>query len=65
MAKVDKDVKVRVDALTDEQLDRKVDHLRQTIPALNTELDYAARVQKDRRRASLQAKIDEAKRTSR
>lgn len=62
MAKVDSGLKARFDALTDEQLDRKVQELKQTIPDLNAQLDYAARMQRDRRAAALRKAIDDARR---
>lgn len=65
MSKVSKEIKLRIDQLNDEQLDRKVDHLRKVIPELNEELDYAARIQRDRRKAAQKAALEEALRHSR
>lgn len=62
MSKASKEVKARIDALTDEQLERKVDNLRADIPKLQEELDYASRALRDRRKAALQRGIDEARR---
>lgn len=55
MSKVDKEVRARIDQLSDEQLDRKVKGLRETIATLNVELDYAARSLRDRRAAAFKA----------
>lgn len=40
---------------------RKVDNLRTDIPKLQEELDYATRTLRDRRKAALQRRIDEAR----
>lgn len=61
MAKASKEVRARIDALTDDQLVRKVDNLRTDIPKLQEELDYATRTLRDRRKAALQRRIDEAR----
>lgn len=61
MSKASKEIKARIDALTDEQLERKVDNLRSTIPDLQEELDYASRALRDRRKAALQRKINDAR----
>jgi len=61
VSKASKEIKARIDALTDEQLERKVDNLRSTIPDLQEELDYAARTLRDRRKAALQKKINDAR----
>lgn len=53
MPRVDKEIKARVDALNDEQLERKVKDLRGTITLLNEEVDYAARTLRDRRNRAL------------
>jgi hypothetical protein len=61
VSKASKEIKARIDALTDEQLERKVDNLRSTIPDLQEELDYASRALRDRRKAALQRKINDAR----
>lgn len=61
MSKVSKEVKVRIDSFSDEQVERKVEHLRKTIPELQEELDYASRSLRDRRKLALQKKVDEAR----
>lgn len=58
---MDKALKAKFDALNDEQLARKVDELKQTIPALNEQLDYAARMLRDRRAAAAKKAIDDAR----
>lgn len=65
MSKVDHDTKARIDAFTDEQLAKKVDQLKHIIPQLNAELDYAARVQRDRRHAAARKALDDARRSQR
>lgn len=62
MAKIDKDLKARFDALTDEQLERKVDELKQTIPDLNEQLDYTNRMLKVRRKDAIKKAIDDSRR---
>lgn len=59
--KASKEVRARIDALTDEQLARKVDNLRADIPKLQEELDYATRALRERRKTALQRKIDESR----
>lgn len=61
MSKASKEVRARIDALTDEQLARKVDNLRADIPKLQEELDYAARTLRDRRKNALQRSINETR----
>lgn len=62
---MDKALKARFDALNDDQLARKVVELKQTIPQLNEQLDYASRMLRDRRAAAAKKAIDDArKRTS-
>ena len=53
MSRASKEIRRRIDQLTDEQLERKVKDLRETIPALQEELDYAARMLRDRRNRRL------------
>lgn len=65
MSKVDHETKARIDAFTDEQLERKVDQLKHTIPQLNAELDYAARLQRDRRHAAARKVLEDARRADR
>ena len=65
MAKVDHDTKARIDAFTDEQLDKKVDHLKHTIPQLNAELDYMVKVQRDRRHKAAKKALDDARKANR
>lgn len=64
MAKIDKDLKIKIDALTDEQLERKVEELKQTIPDLNVQLDYTARLLRDRRQIAYKKAIDDVRRSS-
>lgn len=61
MAKLESALKAKFDALTDEQLGRKVDELKQTIPHLNEQLDYAARMLRDRRAAAARKALDNAR----
>lgn len=61
MAKLDNTLKAKFDALNDEQLARKVDELKQTIPNLNEQLDYAARMLRDRRAAAARKALDDAR----
>lgn len=61
MAKIDKAVQARLAGFTDEQLDRKVQELKQTIPELNAQLDFAVRLQRDRRAAALRKAVDDAR----
>lgn len=61
MSKASKEIKARIDALTDEQVERKVDNLRATIPQLQEELDYASRALRERRKAALRRSIDETR----
>lgn len=61
MAKVSKEIRSRIDSLDEEQLERKVTHLRETIPQLQEELEYASRLWRDKRKAALQRKIDDSK----
>lgn len=61
MSKASKEIKARIDALTDEQLERKVNNLRSDIPKLQEELDYASRTLRDRRKAALRKKINDAR----
>lgn len=61
MAKLDNTLKAKFDALNDEQLARKVDELKQTIPSLNEQLDYAARMLRDRRAAAARKAVDDAR----
>lgn len=58
---MDKVLKSRFDSLDDEQLARKVAELKQTIPALNEQLDYANRMLRDRRAAAAKKAIDDAR----
>lgn len=58
--KIDKELKAKLDALTDEQVDRKVAELRTVIPDLNLQLDYLARSQRDRRHAAARKALDQA-----
>ncbi len=53
MPRIDKDVKARVDVLSVDQLERKVKDLRETITLLNEEVDYAARILRDKRNRAL------------
>lgn len=62
MAKIDKDLKAKFDSLNDAQLERKVDELKQTIPDLNAQLDYSARLLRERRHAAAKRAIDDARR---
>lgn len=61
---MDKALKARFDTLDDEQLARKVAELKQTIPALNEQLDYANRMLRDRRAAAAKKAIDDARKRS-
>lgn len=61
MAKLDKALKAKFDSLNDEQLARKVDELKQTIPELNEQLDYAARMLRDRRAIAATKLIEDAR----
>lgn len=61
MSKASKEIKARIDALTDDQVERKVENLRATIPQLQEELDYASRTLRDRRKAALQRKVNETR----
>lgn len=61
MAKLDNTLKAKFDALNDEQLARKVDELKQTIPQLNEQLDYAARMLRDRVAAARRKALDDAR----
>lgn len=62
MAKIDKDLKAKLDSLNDEQVDRKVAELRVTIPDLNAQLDYLSRSQRDRRHAAAKKALDVSRR---
>lgn len=61
MAKLDKALKAKLDSLNDEQLARKVEELKQTIPQLNEQLDYACRMQRDRRAVEAKKALDDAR----
>lgn len=61
MAKIDKELKAKLDVLTDDQLERKVNELKQTIPDLNIQLDYTARLLRDRRHAAARKALDDAR----
>jgi hypothetical protein len=63
MAKLDKTLAVVIDSLTDEQLERKVTELKDTIPQLNLQLDHASMRLKERRAAAMKKKVDDARRT--
>lgn len=64
MAKLDKDLKIRFDLLSDEQLERKVAELKQTIPDLMEQLDYTSRMLKVRRRDAIKKAIDDSRRST-
>lgn len=63
MPKLDKTLQAVLDNLTDEQLDRKVTELRQTIPQLNMQLDYAATRLRERRHIAAKKALDDARRS--
>lgn len=60
MSKIDKVLKAKFDALTQDQLDRKVVELKHTIPELNAQLDYAVAVQRARRHAAARKAVDDS-----
>lgn len=60
--KLDKALKAKLDSLNDDQLSRKVDELKQTIPELNEQLDYSARMLRDRRNIAARKALDDARR---
>lgn len=62
MARLDKALQIRFDLLNDDQLERKVDELKQTIPQLMEQLDYTSRMLKVRRRDAIKKAIDDARR---
>lgn len=64
MSKLDKALQVVFDNLTDDQLDRKVTELRQTIPQLNMQLDYAASRLRERRHAAAKKALDDSRRST-
>lgn len=61
MAKLEKDLKAKLEALNNDQLERKVDELRQTIPQLNEQLDFASRMLRDRRAAETKRILEDAR----
>lgn len=63
MAKLSKELKIRFDLLNDEQLERKVDELKQTIPELMEQLDYTNRMLKVRRKDAIKKAIDDSRRS--
>lgn len=64
MAKLDKGLQAKFEALNDEQLERKVAELKQTIPHLNEQLDFASRMLRDRRAAALKKATEDARKRS-
>lgn len=62
MAKLDKVLAATIDHLTDEQLERKVSELRETIPHLNLQLDHAYMRLRERRVAATKKQLDDASR---
>lgn len=64
MAKLDKGLQAKFAALSDDQLARKVEELKQTIPHLNEQLDFASRMLRDRRAAALKKATEDARKRS-
>lgn len=64
MAKLDKGLQAKFEALSDDQLERKVAELKQTIPHLNEQLDFASRMLRDRRAAALKKATEHARHRS-
>lgn len=64
MAKIDKQLQAQINALSDDQLGRKVDELKLRIPELNATLDYSSRLLRERRAAALKRAVDAARGTA-
>jgi len=62
MPKLDKALQVTFDSLTDDQLARKADELKDTIPQLNMQLDHVTMRLKERRHAAAKKALDDSRR---